>query len=325
MEDAGRYTVSEYRPDGGASASGARITFVVLALAGAALGYAAHWVAQLFWLVLVFPAAIGAVLGFAGMWSVKRGRVRHPMIGGLAGLFGGLLAMGVMHYADYAAFRSKAADLPQELRELAAKSPEEQALLIERDLVPEERRQLDDLLRLVAADSFFKFMDAEARQGVEINNTHGSSRGLNLGYYGSYIYWIVEILIVAVITFFIVREATSAPFCVPCDRWKETRKLGAFAGDAEAAARALREGDLRGLRRPAAEGSVTLRIAAAVCPGCGAKGSVDVKLERITVDKKGNEGAVAIAHVRYPGEGLVTLEGLLAAPPPASTSSGPTS
>ena len=50
------------------------------------------------YLILLFPLAIGAAIGSIGVQLVEAGKVRSPLLGGVAGLFGGVVAMFAMHY-----------------------------------------------------------------------------------------------------------------------------------------------------------------------------------------------------------------------------------
>jgi hypothetical protein len=136
---------------------------------------------------------------------------------------------------------------------------------------------------------------------------------MNLGYYGSYIYWIIEILIVAGITFVMVKQASAEPYCTDCDQWKVPRVLGFLAGDATSATAAVRSGDLNAIRSagPTLDPTPPLRLTAATCAGCPqGHGMVDVKLETIAADSKGNVKAQTLAHTRYPGESLAHLQPL---------------
>jgi hypothetical protein len=306
-----RYNVTPYRPDGGFAVSGMGMLISALVLLGAALGFVAHWVSQWFYLILLFPVGIGLALGAVGHRMVKTGRVRNPLLGGLAGFLGGVLAMTMMHYFDYDKAR-KVVESSDPMFVKVAKMPADERAEFFRmqDIAGEDQEGLE---RAVAAyNSFPKYMDLQAREGVQLKKaTSSSDKGLNLGYYGSYIYWIIEILIVAGITFGMVKGATAEPYCRPCDQWKTPDVLGFFRGDAGSAASAVAAGDLEALRRSDPTSDVTaVRLTAASCASATNQCAVDVKLEQLTTDSNGNVKANALSHATYPVEALVHLKSM---------------
>src|SRR5688500_6072686 len=99
------YTVKPYKPDGGTTMPGLMMLIGAIVVTGAILGFIAHFVAQAFYLILIFPVLIGFGLGDVGMRMVRAGRVRNPIIGGIAGFLGGTLAMFMMHYFGQQKYR----------------------------------------------------------------------------------------------------------------------------------------------------------------------------------------------------------------------------
>lgn len=310
-----RFEVSEYRPDGGFSVPGVGMLVSALVLIGAALGFVAHWVSQYIYLILLFPALIGLALGFVGQRMVRTGHVRNPLIGGLAGLLGGVLAMGMMHYFDYETFKKEVEALQPEIRALAQMTPQQRAQVLREDLTVKQRQELEMVLKAVKVASFFQYMDLEAQRGVELKKTGSSVGGINLGYWGSYTYWIIEVLIVAGITLAMVKEACRQPYCTGCDQWKTLRLLGYFGSGPAMVAAAIRSGDLNSIREMTPTSNPTdLRLTAAACTSCMGQGDVDLKLESLSTDNKGNVKPTTVAHVRYPAGAFPYLEALFAAP-----------
>ena len=303
-----RFQVQPYKPDTGFALSGMAMLLSSLAIVGAALGFVAHFISQYFWLIILFPALIGGALGAVGARMTRQGRVRNPWIGGLAGFLGGALAMLLMHYFDYRTFKDDTVGkLHPDIVELAKAPPAEQ----QRQLAPlnaEDRSNVELALRAARVDGFGSYLDFNAHVGVQINKaTSGKDKGLNLGYYGSYTYWAIEVLIVAGITFAMVRKATATPFCRDCDQWKNAKVLGGFTGDATAAAAAVNAGDLSALATagPATGGPAQLTVAC--CDACVGRGSIDVQLDALTVDAKGNTSTKTLAHATYPAAALPYL------------------
>jgi hypothetical protein len=320
-----RFQVSEYQPDGGFAPSGVAMLISALVLIGAALGFAAHWISQFFYLIILFPAAIGLALGYVGKRMITSGRVRNPLLGGVAGFLGGAFAMLAMHYFDYEQFRGHVSQWPAELRELAQMSPVDRARELTSDIKPETRAIVEEAADMITVTSFPAYVDMQARHGVELKRAASSSsgRGLNLGYYGSYIYWLVEVLIVAGITFVFVKSEAAEPFCTDCSEWKKPTVLGFLnTNDVNQATGAVKSGDANTIVAAGATSEVTpLRLTAATCPHCApaaAAARVDLKLELLTTDSKGNINVKTLAHSRYPGDAMAVLAPLFA-PRPATT------
>src|SRR5688572_3621339 len=177
------YTVKPYKPDGGTTMPGLMMLVGALVVTGAVLGFVAHFVAQAFYLILVFPFLIGLGLGAVGVRMVRAGRVRNPLIGGLAGFVGGALAMFMMHYFDQQKFRDEAFSAEPEFAQVVKLPPEErQQFLADLDAADRE----DAARGLRAADSVLGYLDLQAHYGVTIGKPGRSGdRGINLGYYGS--------------------------------------------------------------------------------------------------------------------------------------------
>ena len=307
-----KYDVRPYQPDGGFTASGLITMLGAMLVAGAAIGFAAHFVSQLFYQIILFPVLIGLFLGFVGTRLVKFANLRNPLLGGLAGLVGGAAAMTMMHYFDYQAFR----------REAAAEAPDVVAVA---SMPPAQREteypQFEDpvlVRRLVAAfESFPGFIDFSAHEGVEIKK--GGGKGLNLGYAGTYIYWLVELLIVAGITFAMVRKQTTEPFCTECALWKPYRRLGAFGGSPDTALAGVTSGDVNAIAaaQPGAINS-PLELHVAECGNCK-RAEAAVKLEQLSTNQKGQLERKVLVHTVWPAEAVPVLDRLFAPPPAPPT------
>jgi len=307
-----KYDVRPYQPDGGFTTSGLVTMLGAMLVAGAGIGFAAHWVSQLFYLIILFPILIGLFLGAVGMRLVKFANLRNPLLGGLAGFVGGVSAMTMMHYFDYQKFRRDVVNNAPDVADVARMPAGQREGEYPQFENPAGARELVE-----AYASFPGFMNFEARQGVEIKSTRGSSssaKPLNLGFVGSYIYWVVELLIVAGITFAMVRGQTREPFCAECSLWKSFRRLGAFAGEPDAALAGVTSGDVSALAaaKPGAL-SGPLELHVAECANCRRAGA-SVKLEQLTTNHKGQLERKVLAHTVWPAESVGVLDSLFAPP-----------
>ena len=255
---------------------------------------------------------------------VKAGRVRNPLVGGLAGFLGGALAMFMMHQFDQQKFRKEAMNAEPEFAQLInMSSAERQEVLAEVD-DPVERQDLARALR--ATDSVLGYLDLQAHYGVTIGKPgRGNDKGINLGYYGSYVYWIVELLIVAGVTYGMVYGATKEPYCVDCDQWKNPKVLGFFGAEPALASAAVESGDLSKIRQTNPTPEITnVRLTAHACDGCVDKGEADLKLELLTTDKEGKLQTKTLSHVTYPASALPHLVTLFQQSPPPPAAAAPT-
>lgn len=310
-----KYTVKPWQPDGGFTTNGLITMLGVMFVAGAAIGFAAHFIANYFYLIILFPVAIGFALGWLGVRLVKYANLRNPLLGGLAGFVGGAAAMMMMHYFDYNQFRTAQAAAIQEnphLREVRDATPAQRDEIVAAES-PEDRADVRAYLDALAVRNFAGFMDYSARQGVELKK--GSGKGLNLGYVGTYIYWVVELLIVAGITFAMVRGQTTEPFCTDCSVWKPFRRLGAFGDSPESALAGVTGGDVNALAA-AKPGSINspLELHVAECANCK-RADANVKLELLSTNEKGQVERKVLAHAMWPAESVPVLDSLFAPPP----------
>lgn len=278
-----RFDAQPYAPEGSAPPLGLALTLGGGLAAAVLAGLLAGFIGQWFYLVILFPAAIGLVLGGVGMAFIRAGKLRNPFLAGIAAVLSGIMAMGTMHYFAY----------QRALSEVA-----------EKENLP--RDQLENEV------SFAQFMDIRATQGVTISRAAAhNDKGMNLGYVGSYIYWLLEMAGVAGIAWGMMRKEAANPFCVTCNSWKEERPLALLVvPDENEAVRAVNEGDAVALlacpRSTQAQGHL---LQTAVCPHCAAEGEVDISLARVTKNAKGEQEMKTLTRMTYPGEVLPYLHG----------------
>lgn len=274
-----RFDAQPYAPDGSAPPLGLGLTLggglVAAVVVGSLIGIIGQWL----YLVLLFPLMIGFALGGIGMGLIKVGKLRNPLLAGVAATLIGVMAMGTIHYVNY----------QLTLNELAKRFP------IGRDNLENQM-------------SFFRYIDLTAVDGVTLTSTHDAQGkgGMNLGYTGSYIYWLVEVIMVAAVAWVMMQKAAAAPFCVSCNAWKNDRPLAMVTVPTERmATQAVNEGDVVSLLPCAGPiQPVGLLLKTAVCPCCGADGEVDIALERVTKNSKGQQQSKTLTRATYPGEVL---------------------
>lgn len=291
-----RFETAPYQPDGGFSSGGSALMIAAAVVTGLVLGFLASMIRQWFYLVLLFPLGIGLAMGAVSIWAIKQGKIRSPMIAGVAGFFGGCTAMLAMHFFDYQRF----------------------LVAVEKEM-PGARQVME-----ANGFGFWQFMDVQAEEGVKLSRARGGNKdkGLNLGYTGSIIYWSIEALIVAGIAFAMARSSAGEPFCRQCRNWKETRTFGGLSIGTHAASTALTDGNLsafyQALQAPDLS-SPTVVLQAAVCSGCVGSGAIDVKALEATQNDKGELQFNELVCVTYPGAALPVFEAVFASVPPDAT------
>ncbi|MEX2138323.1 MAG: hypothetical protein WD894_03630 [Pirellulales bacterium] len=280
----GLYRAKPYENDGGFSVQGLALTTGVGVLVAVVMGVVAAIVGQFFYAVFIFPLFIGAAVGAGQTWAIRHTKIRTPLACGAAGLVAGVVAVTTMHYVDYVNFRqgmNEANFEEQSLREAIADTTD-----------PKERQYLHEVLaefesdpEVVAAmqvNSFTSYLDWSARQGVEISSAYGNSGGLNLGHTGTFIYWGVEALIVALISAAMARRRAGAPFCVACDAWKTERELGWLLAPAKAVGEVVQSGRLAELPAMAGTSDGQSSISVYECPSCPEQADVVLEVNAIT-------------------------------------------
>ncbi|MFT3788015.1 MAG: hypothetical protein QM770_17895 [Tepidisphaeraceae bacterium] len=309
-----RFEVRPYKPSSGAPIAGVLQLIAGLALAGAVLGFVAFYVSKAIWLILVFPLLIGLALAFVAGWLVKKGHVRNGALAGLAAFIGGVFAMTVMHYEGYRDVMTKIEAQPKDVRESWQNVTEQE---VRDESPPAELKQNLTTWRLYHIKNFFDYMDVEATEGVEIKSTRGSSSSpMNLGYVGSYVYWGVEVMLVAGIAFAGSRRTAHQPYSETHSTWKTPEALGFIASDTPETVEAVRSGDIAALQRAGAgalDGSLVL--SAAHC-GDATPDDVDIKLERVVRNKQGKVERKTLVHNTWPHAALAALRAAFAPKPP---------
>ena len=273
---AARFVALPYRAEGGCSVLRLPLFFAALPAAGAALGWVASAVGQICYLILLFPLALGLALACLGAPMVRWARLRNPTLAGLGGLAGGVAAIVVMQACDWQAtlrlVRVKPGKVPAAVR-----------------------------LRLTDNNTLPAYLDATARVGVTVC-VGSDGTGYNLGPAGTWLYWVVELMVAAGLPLLAARAAATRPFCPRCRTWKPERVLGSLH-DSGGAEERLWRGDLA---RLAADEGGGLVLSVSAC-ACGGEVPLDVRLER-------RKPAEDLAQLTFPGEALPVLEALFETP-----------
>jgi hypothetical protein len=301
-----QFVPEEYAPEGGFSAAGLPVLLAGLCAAAVGLGWLASFIGQWFYLILVFPAAIGLGLIGAGVLLGRLTKMRSPGLAVLFGLLSAAVAILAMHYFNYQRFLKQREEILKSMPDLD--DPQAQPLNAK------EAEAVQFFRDARAVNSFPSYMTFEARQGVTLSG-RGKS-GLNLGWTGTWIYWGLELAGVAAMAIFGLIGGAAAPFCATCKDWKQERPLGTLKPKDTDVAAILRGGEIERLKAydPALAGG-NLLVTAAVCPRCLGESPISVRLVHVSQNEKGEELQTELAHVTYPGAALAEFEVLFGLPP----------
>jgi len=285
----------KYRASGEFPISGALKGLVICVLVGIVVGGLAHLLGRYFYLLILFPIA----MGFAGMmaltYSINTGKIRNISIAILLGLICSVSLYGSMHVFDYLQFKSEIkASITAEDPELTANEEGIQAII-------------DGWLETEVGDTgFMGYMKFSAKQGVSIGKV--GRDGGNIGKVGTYVYWLIEFLIIAG---FILSGSTSAsePFCSPCDTWYEKMEL--IPTTVESVEEITSAVDRHDFGTAAQKLDPTDQAPCAMieyhrCPNCQNSDAV-MKIQGISIDKKGNKKVKDLYESVIPFSGMATI------------------
>ncbi|MGH7174448.1 MAG: hypothetical protein ACRELG_29630, partial [Gemmataceae bacterium] len=146
-----RFQTQPYVPDGNFPPLGLALTLGGGLMAAVLVGFLASVIGQWFYLVVLFPLLIGLALGGVGMAFIKIGKLRSPLLAGVAAGLSGIMAMGTMHYVNYQRFLDAVAEA-----------------------LPIERADLENGI------NFAKYLDLNAKEGVTIGRAAAhKDKGIN--------------------------------------------------------------------------------------------------------------------------------------------------
>jgi len=314
-----RFDVTKHVSDGGGGSLAGTLQLVsILTSVGILLGFIASYVSQWFFLVVIFPLLIGFGLGLVGALTIKRYKIRRPILCGAAGFVAGCFCLLTMHYCDYRRLENSLAEQPEAVLEIARNIEKLEAqrdqLAPEVQEVIQELRRNPEALRVFRIRNLWDFMNYQAENGVTLSTKRGQD--INLGYTGSFIYWGVECLLVAGVCWAMMNMEASKPFCSECNQWKVEKPLLVSSLGPKEITAAVKDGDLIALESAltnttaAVNQSVYTKVLVHVCDGCDPPGAFEIKVIKVTVNAKNEHSNSDQALMTYPGEALVPLQEL---------------
>ena len=276
--------IRPYAPDGGLHAEGLALTAAAGAATGIAAGLVFAIVGMWFYAIIIFPIAIGLAIGTVQSFVIKKTKVRNTLACGAIGLLAGLLAVVTMHYVDYETFKYDLARADAEMEDFRQEVSQGLSTQAEFDQAMREYKQDPEIQAMRAVQSFPQYIDWSAHQGVELTSSK-SSKPVNLGYAGTYAYWALDALLIAVMVVVMTRSQAAEPFCAECDRWKDAIEMGRLPLQAKQVATAIGGGSFTTLASLTPKPSHLTAVKAYVCGNCQKTDEVVVEVDEVTYPK----------------------------------------
>lgn len=268
----------EYKPP---AVVGSLLFLTSMSVAGFLVGLVVSFIAlKIFYLLFIFPVCIGIALGAIGNWLVRFIRVREKFVLWAAGVLVAVATMFGWHFGYYLS----------ELNDAEQQRPGARAII------------LNDPL------AFFRLLDRRAERGLTILRRGRVEQ--NVGYVGSYAYWVFEMFLMGLMAYTLFKTAGAEPLCDRCQGWKRSRYLGRMTTvPPELVTGPLLDGQLLTLvDRATVTDDICLRFKAAICPTCKTAAPVDITLEQLAPNEKGHIKTTVLEQVRYPGDVLPFLD-----------------
>lgn len=306
-----------YKPDGKFTASGLLTLLTLLVVVGIATGVAASFVSQWFYLVLLFPVGIGVILSGTARFAVTKTKTRNVVAVAAIAMLASVMTMTAMHYSDYYRFQK---DLPSAIPDyesfvnFANQTPAEIEMQLT-EIEVEDRIAIQSILEAMAASSsFFAYMDYQAQIGVSFKRARRSgSDGINLGYKGTLLYWLLEVLIVTGLVLIASTKFVKQPFCNTCDNWKSHNVLGVVNGNQDHIKRLMTAGSFHELAATAEnESSNNHIISLHECSQCQENSTAELTLTEVSTNRKGETTETEILTVSYGGQNLSEIKSAFA-------------
>jgi hypothetical protein len=211
--------------------------------AGAAIGALESWVSQWFSLLIVFPLAIGGVVGAFAVFQVERGNIRAPMLAALLALAGGMVGQGTVHAVDYMRFRGEFLKSLEERRQaFIGENSADEAAVKEAQGLDLTKLADDQIETETGSRGFVGYLKLAANEGTEIKKT-GASSGAKVSGMGMWIMWGLEFLFAGGMALFMALGRAKKPFCEISKKWYDREDIvatgSAEKADAQAVAEAL--------------------------------------------------------------------------------------
>ncbi|RPH52275.1 MAG: hypothetical protein EHM91_00415 [Planctomycetota bacterium] len=308
--------MANYVPSGKVGPVGIGVTLGLGLVAGVVAAALFHLVGRFFYLVLLFPILWGLGIGMAVAMGVRIGKCRNSVVGIAAGLVAAVASFGVFQVLENRHVKST---FDEYLAKEVKVNVKDSAVAAQFDKAYDEY-----LLREHGGTGFMAQLSVRAGMGMNISRRGRSGKDGKpmITGAGMYVYWFVELAIIAGMCGLLSLGATRSAFCEKCEEWYESKELaGIVSGRTEQVRQAIVSKDYGRLPTLIVRTNPGGALSVEKCPKCSAA-PVVVKIESITTDDKGKESRSTDFEEMISAAAATAMESALttpSAPGPAAT------
>lgn len=185
------------------------LAVAVMLLTGIAIGTLVGLFSNFIYLILLFPLGMGLLGALVISKVLTVGKIRYFLAGITLAILMSFAIYGALHFTQYLMFRAEVKDLMVEtmVEQGMEANPEIANVLVDYALEEE-----------TGSTGFGGYILYEAKIGISIGRAFSSSE-FNLGPGLTWIYWLIELGIIAYLCISPVKDITRQPFCETCDKW----------------------------------------------------------------------------------------------------------
>jgi hypothetical protein len=195
-----------YKPSNISPPEGIRNLTIVAIATGIITGCIIGFISQFFYLIILFPIIMGGAAGTAISLTVKSSKVRNPVLAAGFGSLTGLILYISMNYLQYMTFKQEVRK--EIITEIGTSDDAAIAQLT------------DDVLKEATGDSgFVGYVKYSAKQGINITRAGSSGSGITLDENATWIYSLIELVLISGIASYQAFTSASEPFCEEGKDW----------------------------------------------------------------------------------------------------------
>lgn len=213
-----------YKPSNKAPILGIFLLMLISSFGGTLLGLLAYAISKVIYVFILFPAGLGFIGGLCLYAGIHRGKIRNPVVGIIFGIAISFIIYGTYRYAEYYAFRADGQDfIIQEIEQGYGTSDPEVADLIVDEILFEE----------TGSSGFWGYLILAANKGTSVGRLF-RGESFHFGPTLTWIYWLIELLIIIGVSVSATQDGTKAAFCETCQNWYKPKKyLGGVRAERE--------------------------------------------------------------------------------------------
>lgn len=190
------------------------LSLLFISVSGFLVGAFVSVVSTVIYLVFLFPLGMGIAAIVITERAIKSNKIRIPLLGVAFYILAGIIIYGTFQYGNYLTFRAQASEiLVKKLTAEYGKPDNNVANQIVDSFLEKE----------TGYSNFLGYVLLQAKNGISIGHLFSSSYS-NIGPFFTWIYWLIEIVIIFGMGIGSAKNTASQPFCEMHDRWYESEQ-----------------------------------------------------------------------------------------------------